>query len=96
MAGSRFESGIEVAGGNDGPGTAGAFEFSVDGVRDEVAPDSAGELEPIEALPELGAVDELPDAVESSPPQAASVTTAPVAIINGPASRRRAVRMGQP
>jgi hypothetical protein len=38
----------------------------------------------------------LPGAVESSPPQAVSVTTAPVAITNGPASRRRAVRMGQP
>lgn len=96
MAGSRFESGIEVAGGNDGPGTAGAFEFSVDGVRDEVVPGWAGELEPIAALPELCAVDEMPGAVESSPPQAESVTTAPVAITNGPASRRKAVRMGQP
>ena len=96
MAGSRFESGIEVAGGNDGPGTAGAFEFSVDGVRDEVAPGSTGELEPVAALPELCAADELEDAVESSPPQAASVATAPVAITSGPASRRKRVRMGQP
>lgn len=96
MAGSRFESGIEVAGGSDGPGTAGAFEFSVDGVRDEVVPGSAGELEPIAALPELCAADESPDEVVSSAPQAASERTAPVAITSGAASRRRAVRMGQP
>ena len=95
MAGSRFESGIEVAGGNDGPGTAGAFEFSVV-VRDEVGPEPDGEPEPIAALPEIGATDVSPDDVDSSPPQATSVRTAPAAITNGAATRGRAIGMGPP
>lgn len=39
-SGSFLESGMEVAGGNDGPGTAGAFEFSDAGGRAEAVADA--------------------------------------------------------
>jgi hypothetical protein len=95
MLGTFFESGTDVAGGSDGPGTAGAFEFSDAAVRVGEAFDCAGDgLEFCDAEPWV--TDGLWDAVESSPPQADRIPAAPVAIASVPASRRSAVRMGQP
>jgi hypothetical protein len=95
MLGTFFESGTEVAGGSDGPGTAGALEFSDAAVRvGDVFDDGADVPESGDADPWV--TDGLWDAVESSPPQADRSPAAPVAITSAPAHRRSAVRMGQP
>ena len=87
-SGSRLDSGIEVAGGNDGPGTAGAFEF-----WDTVEPVFGGVAS---VATDCGGADVVPSDCAESSEQADSETARAPATTAAPRSLEIAARMRQP
>jgi hypothetical protein len=91
-AGRSFDSGIEVAGGNEGPGTAGAFEF-----WDAGEPVFDGGAADVSVATDCrGEADVVPSDCPESSEQAARQTARAPATTAAPRSLEVAARMRQP